>query len=158
MMEMKEEIILSGERRTTWTEVRRAILSNFSLEDIVEAMAFGSCVRPIEKKVIKGKYHPGFLGFFSYTEPEKDITVYPNDIDVLVITRNKPVVSFISPKIKASAYEYGEACGYGFSYLSTGYKEGFLHCTIVSENHFKSALKRKDKRTLSINKESFKII
>lgn len=149
-MTLNGEIELSDSRKTTWQEVKRAILSKIPFEDIVEIRAFGSCVRELIKIT-----HPGSSSFFGFfKEPDTVKTIYPNDIDVLVITKGKPPFGHERIKVKADFYQYGESWGYGFSYPASGYRDDMLHVTMMSKEYWDKALIDKDTDAVRINSES----
>ncbi len=145
-------IILSDNRRTTWEEVKRAILSKIPLEEIVEIRAFGSSVRELQKTIQKGSTH--FFGMFQ--EPDVVKTIYPQDIDVLVLTLNKPSVGQMRVKVHAEYEKFGESCGYGFSYPASGYREDMLHVTMISKEYWEKAIAEGDPDAVRINESSVK--
>lgn len=120
------EIKLSKNRKTTWEKIKSAILSEMSLEDIVEMRAFGSCIKPLKTRVIEGKEH-SFFGLFRSKEPNIVENIYPNDVDILVLTKEKP---------------------------TSGWRKDVLHVTIVSKEYWDKALKEGDLETVEINKNS----
>lgn len=153
-----DEIILQNEIKTSWTEVKRALFSELCLEDVVEVRAFGSCVKPLKKETIKGKKVDNFFSFLSYTESDKEINIYPKDIDILVIVKTKPNKSNLELPLMANYPGYEDAgFGYGFTYEAKGYRKGLLHITVVSKNHWNKALKSKDHDTVEINNNSVKL-
>ncbi len=145
-------IFLTNNRCTTWEDVRFRILETMAVEDIDELRAFGSCCG--DKRHIQHNAKPYFFGLLRTHEWKEEIL--PRDVDILVITKNKPAFSHFRPKVKAEWSRMEHSCGYAFSVPSSGYRDDFVHVTMVSRAYWEQALKAGDPDVVRINQTSVK--
>lgn len=138
-----EEIILDG-FKTTIGELMYSLIEKVPLENIEEVRIFGSYLTRKTRIEIRRE------GWFFQKEIKYETKILPEDIDILIIVKSVEGIVRLKPPITGRVLEFGDVCGYGYSFWASGIKSGPVHLIVVSRDHYQKAISQGDEIALSM--------
>lgn len=143
-------VLLNKELTTNSKKIDLLALSNKILskvdEDNIDSIyIYGSFINPKYKLIPPKSY---FFGLIKY--PEQKIQLKPNDLDILVLTKNDyETPTEFKSNIRGKSLIHGD---YEVWWVDTDFKD-YLHLLIANRNNWEKAVKEKDEMALRINKD-----